>query len=1095
MRPLIRTFLAVAVFFLSTHLFAQTAPAPDPATKAKLDALASISKVPDEGWRTHDGTLPHAEEPQLDDSSWTPVTKFPYEWTTGTVWFRRTVTIPKTLNGYDLTGATLWFQFHADSEDFTIQIVYFNGTRVAMGEDLEPIVLLKNAQPGQTIVIAVKAIAPPGVKTNFRSAPIEVRAAAGRPDPGYFREELRSIAPLLDALKAPEADQKHYADAIAAIDTNALARADQKAFDASLRAAQSALEPLNALLKQRSIRVTGNSHIDMGWLWPVSETTVVARDTFRTSLQLMNEYPDYTFTQSTAQMSEWMEEKYPQMFEQIKQRVKEGRWEIVGGMWVEPDLNMPDGESLVRQLLIGKRYFKRAFGVDVRIGWNPDSFGYNWQLPQIYKKSGMDYFVTQKLAWNDTNKPKHNLFWWQSPDGSRVLTYFPHDYANDVDPVRMANDLATNIRETGPEYTELMHLYGVGDHGGGPTRAMIDIAHYWENKDLVYPRVFFGTAQGFFDDLDKQVPRMNLPVVNNELYFEYHRGVMTSQAETKKGNRESEERMLNAEKWASLAHLAGEPYDGATFEANWKKVLFNQFHDIAAGSGIGVLYKDAARDYLAVQNAMELSTDHSLRALAARVNTAGPGVPVLVFNPLAWERDDVVTVEVQLPQAPRGELSVTDATGTVMPVGTSKYDDKTHRYTLEFLARGVPSLGYKLFRVSSRPVAKGPLGIIRATGKVGATLEFVNGKPSSQSIENQLLKLTYDAKTGCITSLIEKHTGKETINSGGCGNLLQAFVDKPKDWDAWNIDANFEDKKWDLTEAKSVGITEVSPLRAVLHVERQFQSSTLAQDIVVYDGIPRVDIVNNIDWHEKHILIKAAVPVTVDSPTATYEIPYGAIARPTTRNNSIEQAMFEVPALRWADLSDKDHGLSLLNDSKYGYDGKGNVLRLSLLRGPVWPDPNADQGTHTFTYSLYPHAGDWKQAQTVRRGYELNYKLQAIQVDAHTGALPAQHSFVSVDAPNVVLTAVKKCEDDDGLVLRFYEWAGKKTDVKLTLPPGATSAREANLMEAPGAALPITNGTLTVPTNPYEIKTIEVTFTVPTTSETKMEGVAPEKHQ
>ena len=1063
MRSQMRKFLAVAVLFVSTCILAQTAAAPkplaDPASKAKLDALASIARFPDDGWRFHEGNLPNGEDPQLDASSWT-VTKLPYQWNSGTVWFRRTLQIPKTLNGYDVSGATLWFQFRADSEDFTLQIVYFNGSRVAMGEDLEPIVLLKNAQPGQTIVIAVKAIAPVGVKTNFRSAPILMRAAAGRPDPGLLREELLSAAPLLDALQASDGDRKALADAVAAIDTTALARGDQKAFDASLTAAQDALATLNPLLKQRSIRVTGNSHIDMGWLWPVSETTVIVRDTFRTSLQLMNEYPDYTFTQSTAQASEWMEEKYPTMFEQIRQRVKEGRWEIVGGMWVEPDLNMPDGESLVRQLLLGKRYFKRAFGVDVRIGWNPDSFGYNWQLPQIYKKSGMDYFVTQKLYWNDTNKPKRNLFWWQSPDGSRVLTYFPHDYANDTDAVRMATDLATNIRQVGPQYDELMHLYGVGDHGGGPTRAMIDNAHRWEAKGAVYPRVFFGTAQGFFDHLDKQVAALDLPVVNNELYFEYHRGVTTSQAETKRGNRRSEELVLNAEKYAALAHLYGEPYDSATLESAWKKVLFNQFHDIAAGSGINVLYKDAARDYAAVQSAADLSIEHSLRALAAHVNTGGAGVPVLVFNPLAWERDDIAEVEVQLPRATARTLIVTDSAGKVTPAQIVAHDHGTHRYTLLFLAPGVPSLGYKLFRV-------GPSATTRTASGV---------RIKGQQIENQFLKLTFDPKTGCIASLIEKKTGKETIATGGCGNLLQAFRDKPKDWDAWNIDADFEKEKWDLTEAKKVEVVESGPLRVVVRVEKQFQHSTFAQNIIVYDGIPRVDIVTDVDWHEQHILIKAAMPITVQSDKATYEIPYGAIQRPTTRNNPIEQAMFEVPALRWADLSDAEHGLSLLNDSKYGYDGKGNVLRLSLLRGPTWPDPVADQGKHHFTYSLYPHAGDWKQALTIRRGYELNYKLQAMQVGAHAGAFPAQRSLASIDADNVVLTAVKKAEDGDALLFRYYEWAGKKTDVKLTLPAGATSARETDLMEVPGTALQITNGVVTVPTNPYEIKTVAVTF-------------------
>lgn len=1060
MKSFLRNILAILFLtFLCSSGSAQTGPTllQDPASKAKLEALGSLSKFADEGWRFHEGDIPNGEDPRLDDRSWTPVAPN-FAWTTGTVWFRRTLEVPKTFHGYDLTGAALSFQFRADSEDFTPQIIYYNGARIAMGEDLEPIVLVRSVQPGQVITIAVKAMPPVGVKTRFRGATLAVQPPSSRPDPGFLREELLSVALLLEGEQASDADRLRLPSAVAAIDTAALARADQKTFDASLAAAQEALAPLASLLKQRAIRVTGNSHIDLAWLWPWSETTTVIRDTFRTSLQLMNEYPEYTFTQSTAQASEWMEEKYPLLFEQIKKRVQEGRWEIVGGMWVEPDLNIPDGESLVRQLLLGKRYFKQKFGVDVRIGWNPDSFGYSWQLPQIYKKSGMDYFVTQKLYWNDTNKPKHKLFWWQSPDGSRVLTYLPHDYANDISPVRMATDLTNYSRQT-PGFDELMHLYGVGDHGGGPTRAMIDTARRWEDSSAVYPRVFFGTAQGFFNDLDKKVASMDLPVINDELYFEYHRGVFTTQAESKRGNREGEELILNAEKFASLAHLQGDAYDAGSLEHAWKKVLFNQFHDIAAGSGISALYRDAARDYAEVTNMGRLSLEHSLHTLAAHANTSGAGVAVIVFNPLAWERDDVAKVEVQLPRAPAGTVVVADSAGHAMPTQVVASDPATHRYTLRFLARGVPSLGYKVFRVVSGG-AKAPAGV------------SLHG----EQIENQFLRMTFDPKTGCITSLVEKKTGKETIASGGCGNLLQAFRDKPKSWDAWNIDADFEDQKWDLLAARRVEVIERGPLRVVVRVEKSFQNSTFVQDITVADGVPRVDIVTDADWHEKHILIKAAVPLTVHNDNATYEIPYGAIQRPTTRRTPEEKAKFEVPALRWADLSDAEHGLSLLNDCKYGYDGKDNVLRLSLLRAPEWPDPHADEGRHHFTYSLYPHAGDWKQAQTVRRGYELNYKLQAMQVESHPGRLGAQHSFAQLTPANVVLTALKKAEDDDALLFRFYEWAGEKTDVKITLPQGATAARETNLMEAPQEALAITHGAVVVPTGAYEIKTVKVTF-------------------
>jgi alpha-mannosidase len=357
---------------------------------------------------------------------------------------------------------------------------------------------------------------------------------------------------------------------------------------------------------------------------------------------------------------------------------------------------------------------------------------------------------------------------------------------------------------------------------------------------------------------------------------------------------------------------------------------------------------------------------------------------------------------------------------------------------------------------------------------------------SRETLRNAYIQIKVDPKTGCITSLFDLRNQTETLapsetDSGGpktsvCGNLLQAFRDKPKQWDAWNIDSDFEKEHWDLDEADEVKLVESGPLRAIIRVKKHFQNSTFVQDITIYAGVPRVDVRMQADWHEKHILLKVAFPLSVHSDKATFEIPYGSIERPTTRNTPAEQAKFEVPAQRWADLSDTKHGFSLLNDSKYGYDVKDNVLRLSLLRSPEWPDPRADEGHHEFTYSLYSHAGTWRDAQTVRRGYELNYNLLAVQSQKHDGTLPAEHSFVKIESDNVVLTAVKKSEDDDSLVLRFYEWAGKEADVKLQLPAGAQSASETDLMERSIADLANHDDVVTVHTKPYEIKTLKVRF-------------------
>ncbi len=410
------------------------------------------------------------------------------------------------------------------------EILYFNGRRVAMGDDLEPVVLFDDAKPGDKVTVAVKLLHTVD-KKSFRGATLRIEFPESRPNPEDLRLEFLSAALLVPSLAPSDASQMATLnDAIHAVDISALdaaaspdaaARAQaQEKFDASLRAAHQKLEALKPLLQTATFHLTGNSHIDAAWLWPWTETVDVVKRTFGTALQLMYEYPQYTYTQSAAAYNEWMAQKYPDLNAEIEQRIKEGRWEIVGGMWVEPDLNMPDGESLVRQLLVGKRWYKQAYGVDVRIGWNPDSFGYTWQLPQIYKKSGVDYFVTQKMTWNDTNQLPFKLFWWESPDGSKVLAYFPHDYANNnLNPVRLSDDLATaRTRATG--MTEMMDLYGIGDHGGGPTRAILDEGFHWADRGAdgghVMPKFEFGIAQPFFSAIEKQdrtrQPRVELPV-------------------------------------------------------------------------------------------------------------------------------------------------------------------------------------------------------------------------------------------------------------------------------------------------------------------------------------------------------------------------------------------------------------------------------------------------------------------------------------------------------------------------------------------------------------------------------------------------------
>jgi alpha-mannosidase len=821
-------------------------------------------------------------------------------------------------------------------------------------------------------------------------------------------------------------------------------------------------------------------------------------------------------------------------------------------MWVEPDLNLPDGESLVRQLLVGQRYFNQQYGVTARIGWNPDSFGYNWQLPQIYKRSGMDYFVTQKMHWNDTNQLPFRLFWWESPDGSKVLTYFPTDYVHtNVNPTRLSADFAESAQRN-PGTAEMLDLYGIGDHGGGPTRAMLDEADHWialssnspapetrqssasptpearhsersaqraveeprestsqhdssnlsaQNTQVfpaAVPTIRYHTAQRYFTDVEKNLNpdsptwnydsiakgytappasstgAMGLPTWKDELYFEYHRGIFTTQAQLKRNLRTSEVATLDAEKLASLAWLNGRPYPNDQVTDNWKNITFNGFHDLAAGSGIAVIYKDAQKDFTEVfHNDREIS-ETSLSTLVAHIDTRSKSKdeqnqrPILVFNPMAWPRSEIVEATVQVPAA-ADNVQIQNADNHWIPSQLLSKDPTTQTFKLLVYAKNVPALGYTtLHAIGSNGL--GSVLLQEDSPKLEET-------PNTFNISNSHLKLIIDRKTGCITSLVSLPSNTESLAPNACGNQLQTFKDTPKQYDAWNIDPGTLDHMTPITNVDSVTVLSKGPLRDTIRVTRTWQSSKFIQDISLDAGADTVLIDNDIDWHETHVLLKAAFPLATTGPTATYEIPFGSIARPTTRNNSWEKAKFEVPAQRWADLGDDKQGLSLLNDVKFGYDAEGNTLRLTLLRSPTWPDPDADRGIQHFTYALYPHAGSWKQAQTVRRGYELNDPLKAEQVFPHTGTLPAEHSWASIENPNVTLTAIKKAEDSDALIFRMYEWAGTPTQVKLHIPPGATAATETNLMEKPeGTALNLSGDTITVPIKPYEILTIQATY-------------------
>jgi alpha-mannosidase len=675
-----------------------------------------------------------------------------------------------------------------------------------------------------------------------------------------------------------------------------------------------------------------------------------------------------------------------------------------------------------------------------------------------------------------------------------VLTYFPTDYVHDnVSPTRISADFAESAQRN-PGTTEMLDLYGIGDHGGGPTRAMLDQGDHWvaasAKADEAVPTMRYGTAQKYFSDVEGKLNpdspvwdydkiakgyiappasasgAMGVPTWKDELYFEYHRGVFTSQAAQKRNNRMSEAATLTAEKLASMAWLAGKPYPAEELTENWKKITFNQFHDLAAGSGIAVIYRDAQKDYTEVFRSDREVTTASLETLDAGIDTrVSSGVPVLVHNPMAWPRSETVKLSVQLP-AFAGGAAVSGLKGPLFWQFISQ-DKDTNRFDVLVRVENVPPLGYTTLE------AVDDFKLLRLVSDLHA-----DQSAGSFVLSNAKLKAVIDAKTGCITSLTILPTKTESLAPGGCGNQLQTYKDTPKQYDAWNIDpGTLDGPMTPIDHVDSIALVEKGPVRATVRITRTWQASKFTQDISLDAGSDEVLVENTVDWHETHVLLKAAFPLAATSGKATYEIPFGSIERTTERNNSWEKAKFEVPAQRWADLGDEHQGVSILNDSKYGYDAVGNTLRLTLLRSPTWPDPDADRGVQHFTYAIYPHAGTWKQAETVRRGYELNEPLMAQQVMAHTGTLPAEHSWGSVENKNVTLTAVKKAEDADALVYRMYEWAGTASEVKLHVAPGAAYAVESNLMEkVEGPHLAMSGDVVTVPIKPYEILTVQVFY-------------------
>jgi alpha-mannosidase len=789
------------------------------------------------------------------------------------------------------------------------------------------------------------------------------------------------------------------------------------------------------------LALTGHAHLDLAWLWPVAETRRKARRTFASVLGLMDRYEDFLFNQSSAQLYRWIEDDDPGMFGRVKERVAEGRWEPVGGSWVEPDCQIPSGESFVRQLFYGQRYFQNTFGRRCSVAWFPDTFGYSPGLPQLLRGAGLSGFFTYKLNWNETNDFPHDLFLWEGIDGTRVVAHtFENpgtDYNGDIAP----RDLYGTWRNfSGKRYhTESLFSFGWGDGGGGPSEKMLE--NFARLRDFpTMPRLRMASVEAFFAAL----PEDALPRWVGELYLELHRGTLTTQAKVKRLNRKAEHRLQEAEALATLAVRHGAAYPQDELERLWKTVLLNQFHDILPGSSISEVYRDAHRELEYAVAAAEKLRDRALSALAEGSVEAESGA--------------IVANAALQPRPLTAVLQGTSARAVVAPDGERLPTQRIAEGLLVHAPdRTVPGLGWMSVELQDEPPAGAP---DPATSGVR-----VEKRDDGKTIENDLLRVDLGAD-GSLLGVYDKEAGREILE--GRGNRLIAYADKPPNWDAWDVEAGYEAEGEELPDAESVEVVERGPLRAAVRALRRFRGSRISQTYVLLSGSRRLDIETRVEWHERQVLLRALFPLRVRSHEATFETMYGVVKRPTHRNTSWDETRFEVCAHRFADLSEPGYGVALLNDGKYGHSARDNVLGISLLRGPLYPDPLADEGEHRFTYSLFPHPGDWTEAGVTREAHSLNSPL----VVQKGGAQPAGYGLLDTEGVELALGALKPAGDGRGDILRLYEPHGARGDCTLRFAHPVATVRRTNLLEEPEGAVEISDGAVRLTIRPFEVVTL-----------------------
>ncbi|QGA82234.1 glycoside hydrolase family 38 C-terminal domain-containing protein [Halomicrobium sp. LC1Hm] len=827
------------------------------------------------------------------------------------------------------------------------------------------------------------------------------------------------------------------------------------AFDADSEAeyresARAAIEELEAVeteltsdLTGQQLIAVGHAHLDLAWHWPWSETVRKCGRSFSNVLTLMDDYPEFTFMQSQPHLYEWIRDRYPDQFDQIDRRIDDGQWQPEGALWVESDINNAGEEALARQYLLGKRYFREEFDVDPEVTFIPDVFGYSAGLPGIAQAADCPYFLTQKMSWSEINDFPHSTFRWAGIDGSEVLAHFPpgDTYNGQMDVEEITHSVYNDAQNA--TTADRAYLFGWGDGGGGPTREMIEKGQVVDDIEAL-PDVEHGSLAGLFDRLERNYD--DYPVWNGELYLEKHRGTLTSQAQTKRNNRKGEYALREAELWCSLALATTDfDYPHERLQDAWKVLLFNQFHDILPGSSQTDVYADADRDY---ERVFETAADARAAALDALLGEPADGDRLAVTNPLSWAHESVATVPAEDVSGDADDL-----------VGTADGDDLAVQSTTAGV--GDDTADVVLVETPELPAMGATTLSLEDAAEPAATPFEV----STDGLSNGLVTVSFESD-GTVSVYDEEHD-RAVLDEPG--NRLMLYRDQPRYFEAWDIEEDVYEVG-DQLPAPETTVVEDGPIRATVRQRRSFGDSALVQEISLYRDSRRVEFRTEVDWQEEEKLLKAHFPAGVSATSATYDTHFGHHERDTHSNTSWDAARWEEAGGQWVDVSETDYGVALLNDCKYGVNVDGTDISLSLLRAPNHPDPEADRGTHEFTYTLLAHEDGPAQAGVDRAAGELNATTRARPVDEAAAVAP-----VTVGDEDVVVSAIKRAEDsDDELVVRLYESAGRHVDTTVDFEFAVTDARETNLVEDTRDTRTVDDSQLSLSFDPFEIKTIAV---------------------